>query len=379
MLRQWRGKLEMPSGTVNAAIVLAITACAVTFRDVPRAGSNEVTDHLGSPTRTPPELERIDAKPQTAWTSPAGRGITGAPAVGERVTVVSSVDRWVYALDTRSGELFWRFRGTDSFGVGPIMGGGAVYVATETGDGVVTSIDLHTGKRRWQARIGRTAAPMVLRDSILYVATQGGFLVALNTRDGSTRWSRVAAASRAGPLVTRSFVALPALTDSLFIFESVTGRPITRARIPSAVIAPLAMISDSLVAAVSPAGLIFSIGLPAGTVPWRVDAREPIPGGPAVHADTVFAITNACALWQLPVGGSATEPLRLACRTRTGATILRDGVLVATINGELQHHARTGNARPWTLAVGGELLHPPIVQRGQIVVAPVLGDVMSFR
>jgi hypothetical protein len=369
----------MPSGAVNAALLLCITACAVTFRDVPSAGVNEVRDYLGYATRTPPELEHIDAAPQTAWTAEAGRGVTGAPAVGERVTAIASVDRWVYALDTRSGALFWRFRGTDAFGVGPVMGGGAVYVATETGDGVVTSIDLQSGKRRWLSRIGRTASPMVLRDSTLYVATQGGFLVALNTRDGSTRWSRVAGASRAGPLVTSSFVALPGLSDSLFVFEAGTGRPIARTRIPGAVIAPLAMVSDSVIAAVTPGGLVFTMGLPAASVRWRFDTREPIPGGPAVHGDSVFAITNSCALWQLPIGTAAAEPLRLRCRTRTGPAILRDGVLVATIDGELQYHARSGAGRPWSLAIGGELLHPPIVRHGQIFVAPVLGDVMSFR
>ena len=369
----------MPSVGVNVATLLCVAACAVTFRDVPRAGTNESRDYLGSPTRTPPELERIDAPPQAAWTAAAGRGVTGALAVGERVTVVASVDRWVHALDTRSGELFWRFRGTDAFGVGPVMGGGAVYVATETGDGVVTSIDLYTGKRRWQSRIGRTASPMVLRDSILYVATQGGFLVALSTADGRTLWARVAGSSRAGPLVTRSFIALPGVSDSLFVFEATTGRPITRARMPAAVIAPLAMVSDSLVAATSPAGLIFTIALPTGTVPWRMDVGEPIPGGPAVHGDTVFAITNSCAFWQLPIGATDGQPHRLGCRTKTGPAILRDGVLVATLDGELRHHDRSGRARPWTLNIGGEVLHPPVVQRGQIFVAPVLGDVMSFR
>ena len=369
----------MPSGAVNAALLLCFTACAVTFTDVPRGGMNEWRDYLGSPTRTPPELERIDAVPRTAWTAMAGRGVTGAPAVGERVTAIASVDRWVYALDTRSGELFWRFRGTDAFGVGPVMGGGSIYVATEIGDGVVTSIDLHSGKRRWQSRIGRTAAPMVLRDSILYIATQGGLLVALNTRDGSTRWSRAAGASRAGPVVTSGFIAVPGLSDSLFVFEARTGRPITRARIPGAVISPMAMVTDSVLAGATPAGIIFTVALPSAAIRWQVDTREPIPGGPAVHGDTVFAITNACSLWQLPVGAAAPEPLRLRCRTRTGPTILRDGVLVATIDGELQYYPRSGTARPWSLAIGGELLHPPVVRNGQIVVAPVLGDVMSFR
>ena len=377
---QWRGKLEVPSWAVNAALALCITACAVTFSDVPRAGINEWHEYLGSDTRAPAPLEHLETIPQLAWTSGVGRGVTGAPAVGERVTAIASVDRWVYAIDTRSGELFWRFRGSDAFGVGPVMGGGAIYVATETGDGVITSIDIFSGKRRWQSRVGTVASPMVLRDTILYAATQRGFLVALDTRDGSTRWSRVAAQSRAGPLVTPRFVAVPGLTDSLFVFEALTGRPLSRVALPSAIIAPLALLSDSVVVGASPAGELFAVELPSGTIRWRVEAGGPIPGGPAVHADTVFAMTNACDLWQIPVAAPhAARALALGCRSRTGPAILRDGVLIATIDGEIQYHDRVGGGLRWSLAVAGELLHPPIVHRGQIVVAPVLGEVMSFR
>ena len=352
----------------------------MTFSAVPRGGINEVPEYLGSPRRTPVELERVDSAPELAWESTVGRGVTGAPAVGEHVTVVASVDRWVYAIATGTGKLFWRFRGTDAFGVGPVMGGGAVYAATEAGDGVTTSIDLYTGKRRWQSRIGTVAAPMVLRDTILYVSTQRGFVLALNTRDGATLWSRVAGQSRAGPLVTGSFVAVPGLTDSLFVFEARTGRPITRAALPAPVIAPLAMLSDSVVVGASPDGTVFAVELPSGAVRWRVEAGAPIPGGPAVHGDTVFALTNACGLWQIPVAApTGARPTSLGCRTRTGPAILRDGVLVATVSGEIQYHDRTGRRRTWSLPVGGEFLHPPVVQRGRMVVVPVLGDVMSFR
>jgi hypothetical protein len=134
------------------------------------------------------------------------------------------------------------------------------------------------------------------------------------------------------------------------------------------------------VVAASPAGGVFALTLPQGTVAWRVDTVDPIPGAPAVHGDTVFAITNACGLWQIPAHapGAATS-LPLPCRTRTGPTILRDGVLVATVAGDLLFHQRSGPARQWKVSVGGDLRHPPIVQHGQIVVAPVLGDVVSFR
>jgi outer membrane protein assembly factor BamB len=370
----------MPSGTVNAAFAMLLAACAVTFRDVPRAGINEVHQYLGSPTRTPHELERLDSIPELAWSAPVGRGVTGTPAVGERVTVVASVDRWVYALDTRSGELFWRFRGAAPFGVGPVMGGGVVYVATETGEGFITAIDLYTGKRRWQSRTGVVASPMVLRDSLLHAVTQTGFLLAIDTRTGETRWSRVAGPSRAGPLLTSSFIAVASLNDSLFVFDIAGGRPRSRVVLPAGVIQPLALIGDSLVAAASPEGSVFALTLPAGRVAWRVDTKDPVPGAPLVHGDTVFALTNACTLWQIPVD-SATDArtLQLPCRTRTAPTIVRDGVLVATVAGDLLFQERSGPTRRWTLGVGGELRHPAIVRNGQILVAPVLGDVVSFR
>jgi hypothetical protein len=361
-------------------LALLLAGCAVTFRDVPRAGVNEVPEYLGSPTRTPHELERLDSVPELAWASPTGRGVTGAPAVGERVTVITSVDRWVYALDTRSGALFWRYRAQDAVGVGAVMGGDAVYVATEAGDGFVTSIDLHTGKRRWQVRAGLISAPLVLRDTTLYAVTNAGLLLALDTHSGATRWSRVAGSSRAGPLVTTTFIAVPSLSDSLFVFAIEGGRALTRVAMPAGVSAPLAMIRDSLVVGASPAGGVFALTLPQGAVAWRVDTRDPVPGAPAVHGDTVFAITNACALWQIPVSApAAASTLSLDCRTRTGPTILRDGVLVATIAGDLLFHERSGRSRQWTLSVGGDLRHPPIVQHGQIVIAPALGDVVSFR
>ncbi len=370
----------MPSRTVNAALALLLAACAVTFRDVPRAGVNESREYLGTPTRTPAELERLDSIPELAWSAPVGRGVTGAPAVGERVTVIGSVDRWIYAIDTRSGELFWRFRGAAAYGVGPVMGGGVVYVATETGDGVITAIDLYTGKRRWQAQTGTVASPMVLRDSLLHAVTHTGVLLAIDIGTGETRWSRLAGPSRAGPLLTRSFIAVPSLTDSLFVFDLEGGRLRSRVAIPAGVISPMAMIADSLVVAASPQGSVFALKLPAGSVEWRVDTRNPVPGAPLVHGDTVFALTNACELWQIPVEApTAAGVLPLPCRTRTAPTIVRDGVLVATVAGDLLFQERSGPTRRWTLGVGGELRHPAIVQNGQILVAPVLGDVVSFR
>jgi hypothetical protein len=373
----------MHGGRVNVSLlplVIATVACVATFRDVPRGGVNEWRDYLGGPTRAPSAGERVDSAPRIAWLAEAGRGIDGAPAVGERVTIVTSADRWVYALDTRSGDLLWRFRGPDAFGVGAVMGAGIVFAATETGDGVVVAIDLFTGKRRWQARLGRVNAPFALRDSTLYVVTQAGLLYALDARTGAIRWSRVAASSRAGPLVTESFIAVASVSDSIFVFARASGRQLARAGLPVGVIAPLAAWGDSTAVVASPAGALIAVGLPDGAVRWRVNTGDPVVGSPAVDADTVYAVTAACALWRIPAGGPPDgSPTRLGCRTRAGPTLLRNGVLVATVGGTLQLHDREGRQRHWSVDIGGEFRHPAIIQHGQIVIAPILGDVVSLR
>jgi outer membrane protein assembly factor BamB len=322
----------------------------------------------------------IDGEPALAWTAEAGRGITGAPAVGERVTVVASAERWIHALDTRTGELFWRYRGPDSFGAGPVMGGGAIYAATETGDGVVVAINLFSGRRRWQARTGPVGAPLVLRDSTLYAVSEVGMLLALDISTGTTRWSRLAGPSRAGPLVTDSLIAVASLNDSLLIFNRSTGQPMSRVALPVGVVAPLALIDDHTVALASPSGAILAVNLPAGTLRWRVNTASPVSGSPVVSGDTVFALTTDCQLLGIPVSDpAARRTVDLDCRTRTGPTLLRNGVLVATVNGEILFQSRTSTAGRWTLGVGGELPHPPTVHRGQIIVAPVLGGVVSYR
>jgi glucose dehydrogenase len=362
------------------ALLFVALGCVVTFRDVPRVGVNEWHEYLGDPSRAPAADEDLGSTPTIAWLAEVGRGVTGAAAVGERVTVVASAERWVHALDTRSGELFWRYRGPGAYGAGPVIGGGQVFVATEGGDGFVTAIDVFTGRRRWQRRLGPVASPLVLRDTTLYVVTQSGLLFALDSRTGTARWSRLAAPSRAGALVTGAFVAVAGLNDSLLVFARDGGQVLARTRLPVSVIAPLAAWGDSLAIAASPAGSLAAVHLPAGDVRWQVTTGDPVAGSPAVAGDTAYALTTACALWRIPVSGPPhPEPAPLGCRTATGPMLVRGGLLVATIRGELQLHDRAGRTRRWSIELGGEIRHPAIIQHGQIVVVPVLGDVVSLR
>ncbi|HUF27150.1 MAG TPA: PQQ-binding-like beta-propeller repeat protein [Gemmatimonadaceae bacterium] len=318
--------------------------------------------------------------PELVWRSADIRGTVGAPAVGERVTVVATVDRWVYALDTRTGQLFWRYRIRGTLGTGPLIAGGLVIVGTQGRDGQLAAIDLYTGKRRWNDRIGDIASPLAIHGNVVYGATQNGLVFAYSIEDGHRRWVTGGAPTRSGPLLVGRHLAVATLRDTLVVLEASTGLRVVRAPLPATAVAPLALLDDSTLVLSSPSGAVMAIEIPTGRVRWQVDTEAPVYGAPVVARDTVFALTNEGVLWAIPVN----DPDGLVKASIGGVSVsapvvLRHGVLVATVDGHVIYFDRVTGRRVWMRRAGGELRHPPIVAQGQIVVAPILGEVLSFR
>ena len=364
--------------------------CTVTFRDVPRDGNNEVPTYLRDESRGSTALEVIDSAPEQIWRANAGRGTLGVPAVGEHVTAIATVDRWVYAIDTRTGRLFWRWRADGPYGAGPVIGDGRVFAATEGAEGKLTAINLYSGKKRWQARIGDVAAPLTLSGGTVFGTSMGGFAFAYRMDNGRRLWTRVVGPSRSGALVLGRRAAVVTITDTLFVLDAESGAIETRAALPSSTVAPLALMDDSTAVAGSPSGEVFALSIPSGKVGWRVPTGDPVFGAPVVVGDTVYALTNRCTLWVIPKDspGSAdsvtippADSVSSRCVTVAGPTVVRDGVLVAPVGAEVLYYNRRSRRREWTLRARarGELRHPPIVRNGQIIVAPIVGEVVSFR
>jgi len=373
-------------------------------RRVPRDGVNDVRGYPGALSNVIPLPEAVSSNPRVAWRAFAGRGTVGAPAIGDRVIAIATIDRWVYALDSRTGQTFWRHRGEAAFGTGPLMANGRIYAATEGRAGTLVALDLYNGKRRWRIGVGDVAAPLVLRDSVIYGATHiDGRAFAVNAMTGKMLWSRAIGPSLSGPLVTDDGrVVVATLTDTLFVMNAVTGSISNRFPLVASTTAALALANDSTVVLASPSGHVMAITLGArngiargvghGRTPnsqgtakpplplWSVAAASPVLGAPIVWRDTVFALTTTCDFWRIPVASpaSATQ-LKLACNTVAAPALVRDGVLVATVRGEVALFDRRKGTRLWERQIGSELRHPPIVRNNQIIVAPILGNIVSLR
>jgi outer membrane protein assembly factor BamB len=341
----------------------------------------EAREYLLVPTRAASANETLDAEPRPVWRTTAGRGVASLPAVSSRVTIVTSTDRWIYALDTRNGETFWRRRGDGAHAVGAAVGGGRVFVASEGTGGRVTALRLTDGKRIWQTTIGDVSAPLVLRDSVVYAISEQGVTFALSAARGAVIWRRNSGPSRSGALLTARHVVVATLRDSLFVIDRERGIVTGAFRLPAPTAAPLALLDDTTAVLTSPEGSVHAIHIPTGRATWSVHAGEPVHGSPVVHADTVFALGGSCTLIRVP----RHDPLATrrdsipGCVTVATPLVLPSGVLVATVAGDITYISRTTGRVTWTRNIGGALRHPPVVRDRQVVLATLDGDILGFR
>lgn len=356
-------------------------ACAGAARDVPRDLPVEAREYLLVPSRAPSSSETMDAEPREVWRATVGRGIAGLPATSSRVTLVTSTDRWVYALDTRNGETFWRKRGDGVFSVGPVVDGGRIFVASEGTGGRVTAMRLTDGGRLWQTTVGDVSSPLAVRDTVVYGVNDDGDAFALGVGDGDVMWRRAVGPTRSGPLVIGGHVAIPTLRDSLFVLDRERGTVRSALRMPATTAAPLAQLDDSTVVLASPEGSLHAVRIPRGNILWTARTDESVSGAPVVAGDTVFALGRSCTLFRVPrhVGDVSRRDVVPDCITTISPLVLRDGVLVATVGGEITYISRATGRRMWTRQVGGPLRHPPVVLDRQAVVATLGGEVLGFR
>jgi outer membrane protein assembly factor BamB len=357
-----------------------LVSCTTVSGRVPREGNNDVLEYLGSPHRSRNPSEIADTNPTVVWRQDGGRGTLGAVAMGERLTLITSLDRFVTALNTRDGTRHWRYRGVNPYGTGPLVAEGRVFVATEGDPGVVTAINLYNGRRRWQRRVGDVAAPMAFRNGTVFVSTQTGSVAALRSDNGKVKWSRSGMPSKSGPLVVAGKVVLMSITDTLFVLDATTGVTVSKTALGLSTIAPLAAIDDSTAVMTSPAGMVVAFAIPSGQVRWRQPTQGPVVGAPVVARDSVFAVTSDGVLWIIPArNGEGARSMAMACQSVAAPAVVRDGVIVATVDGRLLYFNTASGRTVWTRNVGGEMRHPPMILNGQMIVMPVSGKVVSYR
>ncbi len=257
-----------------------------------------------------------------------GGTISSAPVFGAHGLVYfASWNSRVYALDSATGALKWKFIAPKMLNASPAVGpdGGAVYAGAY--DGKVYALDGATGALRWQfatRSLLNTAPAVSAQGDTVYVGGYDRTVYALAAPTGAVKWRALVGAAASSPALGKDG-AVYVGADQIYALKPADGTPIWKA-------------------------------------PTGYDAASPVAAGPngAVYAQAhdEAGRSQICALdtrtghqtWAYPLGERmASAPLALDGRVYVGADqvyVLRQS------NGHLVWQYGQGSA-PWSTPTVG--------------------------
>jgi outer membrane protein assembly factor BamB len=136
-----------------------------------------------------------------------------SPAVADEMVYFGSGDRYVYALDARTGELRWKFRAGDVVHSSPAIVNGIVYVGCW--DGVFYALNAKTGALAWNFATGVDGTHFMqglpgsaaVADGLVIFGSRDNNIYALEAMTGKEKWHE----SNNGSWV----IASPAIADGV--------------------------------------------------------------------------------------------------------------------------------------------------------------------
>ncbi len=280
------------------------------------------------------------------WRFQARGPVVGGPAIAAGMVCVGSRDRYVYGLDSASGQLRWETQTGDRVESTPAISGGWVYVSSRDGklyalslhdgskrweydtgapsrsspalaggvvlsgnqDGRLVAVEAANGRVRWQVRVGDeiSAAPMVV-DDLVVVGSWDGHLYALSLEDGEQAWSVKAGEPVAAAASCADGVVYFGSDDSALVaVDAATGELRWRGELDGN-IRTCPALSDELVIAGSMDGRAYAVRREDGALVWQHETEDEILASPAIAGDIVYVASKDGALYALNLEDGAEQ------------------------------------------------------------------------
>jgi len=353
-------------------------ACVRTPVKGPSAEPKPWADYLGAPSRAPFADQTLPAQDTLAWRTGVGKVAAGPIALGSSVLAVQTVNKEIALLSRETGAIIWKRRLNNASTTGPLITTDRIYTATSDRDGKVYALRLATGGSAWERGLGSITGAIALTGGVVVAATIDGGVAAMDASTGHVRWRRRLHGPVRGGVAALGGRVLVATDDSLYLLATVDGTPVATVTAPGALLAPPAVVGDTIILG-SPDGVLAALTGDSLRTLWSLKTGTGVVGSPAVARDSAFAVTQTGTLWCVPLAWpDAPDTNATGLDALAGPTPVSEGVLMASVTGTVALTSCGGPVRT-LLTVRGPVAYPPVVADGAIVVPDGDGNVSSWQ
>ncbi len=177
----------------------------------------------GSPQMLGVSTEQLPDQLDEVWTFKTSGSIESAPAVVEGVAYFASTDKFLYALDAKTGKELWRAKLGAPLKASPAVKGGRVYIGDV--DGKLFAVDCKTGKTLWTFETqGEIKAGCNFTENAILVGSLDASLYAIST-EGQKLWEfKTDGEVHGSPAVGAGKTFLAGCDRTLHILDATTGQ-----------------------------------------------------------------------------------------------------------------------------------------------------------
>lgn len=330
-----------------------------------------------------PVIEGLNPLLTEVWTfktrGPIGWNSTPVAPLDDEGVYVASADGTLYKLHRDSGELIWRYDSNSMMIAGPVVRAKDVLVGTT--DGALIKLDSATGAQQWKTQLNHPIVSVpVIANQTLIVPTLSGKVSCLDINDAGKLWDvDLKSPIVCNPAVYGDNTAFVSTRDgNIHSLQVRNGKELWRANLDGPIVSAPAVSADSIYVGTQ-AGTFFSLDIQTGESTWEHQcSRGIISGATIVFTSVIFCSQDkwlyGCEKydgrlrWKAAVKGTVQSTLSVAAQT----------VIAVSREGWMQGFDAGSGHMKWQKNFGRRLESQPLIMKDGMLIASVEGELTFY-
>ncbi|HLA41736.1 MAG TPA: PQQ-binding-like beta-propeller repeat protein, partial [Candidatus Glassbacteria bacterium] len=175
--------------------------------------------------RTASEKPMVRLPLELAWKEQVARSIGATPSAADEFIFIACRDRKIVILERSTGEQVHKRVLKGGFGGPVLIDGVQMYFSTGTPDNKVYRTEINTKEKHLEKKVGSTIASPIIHQDRLFVFTQQGKVISLNSEVGFKNWeTQLKGKIEYAPVYLDPYLFVPTVNGRVYKLESSTGR-----------------------------------------------------------------------------------------------------------------------------------------------------------